>query len=84
MTTDHCNPHTEQHMPTLVLNFSHTSLVHFIMCDVKGRHDIVIVGRRGKARGRGELTTHIPYSSIYTLSYSLLFDFSMLGTTLSK
>lgn len=61
----------------LILNFSHTSLVHFIMFDVKGRHNIVMVGRREKAQG-------ISYSSIYTLSYSLLFDFSMLGTTLSK
>lgn len=68
VATDHCNSHTEQHMPTLGPKLSHTSLVHFIMCDVKHRHDIVVVGRRGKV-GEGELTqviTHIPYSS-YTL-----------------
>ena len=50
----------------LILNFSHTSLVHFIMCDVKGRHDIVMVGRRGKAGERGTNDTYSIFKYIHS------------------
>ena len=42
---------------------------HFIMCDVKGRHDIVMVGRRGKA---GEGVTNNTYSIFKYIHSELL------------